>query len=408
MAEQPPDTNQIEVRTIGPMVNHQKIYLYVLRNTSIEEKFKIKAYFNNDIKYTFNRIETVEEKSTHNPYIYRAELDLIIDNQNRLYFNHYNGLLPISYYRLRLSRKIFNTETTFRDYNDDKDRYINSPFTAGHYFIFDVDFIKNLVDSPPGYNVSFWNQLYLYTFYLLRHKMYNVFDTLIEQFQQAIQQERRILTTEEFHDFLQSCMNDLPYAISNGVNQHITDKILFRMSGVLPITKKNFDITNRDTINFSVALLSDLQEHYDKIFSTVTTEEWNLFRNGLVLYLSIEFLTQSKETIKIVHRIKNTQCKKDLANVLLQRLEEIQKPVLGLNWTELFSLVDPNILTLKQLELTRSIEIYITSLVQFVERNINEIEIHEQLKRHFDQLIFEKRLIGKILNFDFLKKIFFF
>jgi hypothetical protein len=226
--------------------------------------------------------------------------------------------------------------------------------------------------------------------------MYDVFDTLIDQFQMIIQQNRCKLTAEEFSDFFQSCLTHLSYAIPSSENQHIADKIIIRMTGILPITKKNFDLTNRNTINFAIALISDIKEHYDHIFSTVTTEEWKLFRNGLVLYLSIEFLSQSKDTINLIHQMKNNECKKDLANVLLQRFEELQKPVLGLNWTELFTIVDPKILTLKQLELTRSIQTYITSVIQFLGININEMQIQDRLSRQFDQLIFDERLPGKI------------
>jgi hypothetical protein len=134
------------------MLTRQKIYLYVLRHTTIEEKFKIRAYFNNDIKFTFTRIETVDDKAPNSPYIYRAEVDVVLDNQRHLLCNTQIGLLPIQYYRIRLSRKIFNTDTTYRDYNDEKDRYIDTPYSISHYFIFDVDFARNLVDSPPGKN----------------------------------------------------------------------------------------------------------------------------------------------------------------------------------------------------------------------------------------------------------------
>jgi len=154
MSQKTSGGKEISVRHTSSMPMHQKIYLYVLRNTTIDEKFKIKAYFENDIKYTFTRMEPIDEKSTNSPYIYRAELDLNINNQGRLYFNHENGPLLIEYYRLRLSRKIFKTDTTFRDYNDDTERRINNPHSTVHYFLFDVDFTRNLVDSPPGKNLS--------------------------------------------------------------------------------------------------------------------------------------------------------------------------------------------------------------------------------------------------------------
>jgi len=226
--------------------------------------------------------------------------------------------------------------------------------------------------------------------------MYDVFDTLIEQFQISLQLDKRKLTTEEFNDFFQGCLTHLDYAMTTSVNQHIADKIIIRMTGLLLITKKNFDLTNRDAINFTIALISDIEEHYDNIFSGIKSEEWPLFRDGLVLYLSIELLSQSKNTMNLIHQMKNKDFKKDLANVLLKRLEEFQKPILGINWTNLFTLVDPNILTLKQLELTGSIQIYVTSLVQIVGMNINEMELREKVDRHFDQLIYDERLPGKI------------
>ncbi len=137
--------------TIGQLITtRQKIYLYVLRHTTAEEKFKIKAYFDNDVKVTFTRLESVDDKATSCPYIYRAELDLVIDSQRRLFYNDPIGLLPIQHYRLRLSRKLFSSDSTYRDYNDEKDRNIDNPYLHSYYFIFDVDFARNFVDSPPG------------------------------------------------------------------------------------------------------------------------------------------------------------------------------------------------------------------------------------------------------------------
>jgi len=258
-----------------------------------------------------------------------------------------------------------------------------------------------------GHNVPFWSQLCLYTFYILRYQMYDVFDILIDQFQRSAQENNRILTRDDFNDFFQSCLTYLYYAMPNSIKQHIAEKIIIRMTGLLPITKLNFDLNSKDTIHFTSALIDDIKDHYDHIFATITTNEWLLFRDGLILYLSIELLSKSDDTITLIHRMKNEQCKKDLANVLLQRLEELQRPILGLNWTDLFTLVHPNILTLKQLELTTSIQIYITSLVQIVGINRNEMEIRDTIIRQFDKLVYEDRLPGKIKSL-FMIKIFYF
>jgi hypothetical protein len=228
--------------------------------------------------------------------------------------------------------------------------------------------------------------------------MYDIFDLLIHQFQIAVQEDSRRLGREDFNDFFQSCFTQLPYAISTAENQHIADKIIIRMTGILPITKGNFDLTSQFTTNFAAALIDDIKEHYDHLFSTITLNEWPLFRDGLTLYICIDLLSKPKDTITIVHRVKNEECKKDLANILLQRLEDLHRPILGLNWTGLFTLVDPNILTLQQLGLTESIQTYVTSLVQIVGMNIKEMDLSDKIIRHFDQLIFEDRLPGKSIS----------
>jgi hypothetical protein len=153
MSEENNDVKSVELPIIFPKVLHRTIYLYVLRNTSIDEKFKIKASFNNDIRCTFNRIEAFDEKKDISPYIYRLELNVTIDNDNRLYVNHQNAPVEIESYRLRLARKIPQTDRTFSDYKDEKDRYIDDPRSTTHYFLFDVNFSKNLVGSPTGKNL---------------------------------------------------------------------------------------------------------------------------------------------------------------------------------------------------------------------------------------------------------------
>ncbi|CAF1080280.1 unnamed protein product [Adineta steineri] len=127
--------------------------IYLLRCTTAEEKYKIKCYVNNDVKFNFNRDKAFDEKGSMSPYIYKAEVDLIINKQDHLFLKLQNGSLPIQNYRLRLSRRIPQTEKTYRDYNDDKERYFDNPRSTQHYFLFDVNFARNFADGPPGTNL---------------------------------------------------------------------------------------------------------------------------------------------------------------------------------------------------------------------------------------------------------------
>ncbi|CAF3343766.1 unnamed protein product [Rotaria socialis] len=396
--------NNANENNIIPKQTNRKIYFYILRNTTPDEKFKVKAYFNNDVKHTFHRAPGFDEQKQNSPYIYLLELDVIIDDQERLYIVDQNEQLQVQSFRLRLSRKIPQTDKTFRDYNDDKDRFIDNPRHNKHYFLFDVNFAKNLLDSPPGENVSFWSQLCLYTYYILRHQMYDHFNSLIDQFQSAVRETNRKLIREEFNDFFQTCLTHLSYAMPPATNPDIGEKIIIRMIGLLPVKKTNFDLTSHSTTQFAFALIDDIKEHYDDLFATITTGDWPLFRDGLTLCLALELLSKSKDTILLVHQMKNEACKKDLANALLLRLEYLERPVLGLNWISLFTIVDPNIFSVKQLELTGSIATYITSLVQIVGMNIDKMEVADETIRHFDKLIFEDCLPVNLESITFLLK----
>ncbi|CAF1549778.1 unnamed protein product, partial [Adineta ricciae] len=387
--------------TISSFTKHS-IHLYILRSTTIDETFKIRAFLNNEYKYTFRRIESFNEQERTGPYIYRADVDLYLDTQDRPHIKLENGQVPIFSYRIRLSRKIPHSDTTFRDYNDDKERTFENLRTTVHYFLFDVHFTKNIVDAAPGSNVSFWSQLCLYTYYILRHQIYPTFRVLTEQFIRSAQEDKRKLVTADVNEIFQDCFTYSLYALSVEAREGVVNKIIICMMGILPIAKSNFDVKSHFTVNFTLAMTGTLREHFDKVFATVNQDEWPLFRDGLVLFMSIEFLIKAGDTMTLIHRMKNEQCKKDLANVLLQRLEELQRPIIGLNWTDLFALVDQNILTLKQIELTESIPIYITSLIQILEIEKNSSTLQDQVIRQFDNLIFESRLSVNLDSIIFL------
>ena len=375
------------------MLTRQKIYLYVQRYATVEENFKIRAYFENEIKFTFHRLEIIDPASKMSPFIYRAELDLGMDQNHRLYFNDSHGLIRIGNYRLRLSRKFAGLDSTFRDYNEAKTRSIA---LCGHYFIFDVEFADRLVvDSPPGYNVPFCNQLYLYTFLLLRLKMYDVVDILFQQFRASLPENNRPLFPEELNQFFQGCGQHYRYSIPPVVNQNLANKILIQMTGILPIVPAKFQLDNPEAIKFVRNLLEDIRAHYPDILANVIESDWITFRDGLVFYFSIELLTQSKDTIQLIEQMQVEDLRRDLANCILKRLEEFQRPVLGLNWTNLFNHVDPNILSINQLGLTRSIETYINCLVIFFGQEWTDTEISQKINRHFDDLIRTDRLPGK-------------
>ena len=245
-------------------------------------------------------------------------------------------------------------------------------------------------------SIPFWNQLCVYTYALLRRKMYDVFDSLFNQFQIVVAKYHRTLSASELTEFSEICYSHLEYAMAYSVNKSIMIKILIRMTGLLPIKKKNIDLSNGRMIKIALAFLENAKEDYNNILREISTQEWPLFRDGLVLYLSFEMLNQANDTINLVRSIPDEEWKKDLAIVLLQRLAELKKPILGRNWTDLFSLVDPISITLDHFQLIDSMQMYVTILARILEVESNSTMIHSQLSGYFDQMIHGEYLPGKI------------
>ena len=385
----------------------QRVCLFLLRSGKSDDNFIIRAFFDEQIKCPFNCIESVDlhMEKEHQTFIYLAELKLMIDGEKKLYHQTDHGLEPLGPYHLRLSRKVSEFDKTYIDYEDEQLRFIANPFLNEYYFLFDADFQKKTIDSLPGHKTHFWCQFYIFTYYLLRYKMYNIFDILVEQFQDKIIQRPQFLTSLELVDFFQGCSLHMNYALALSVDNFIANKILLRMIGVLPIEKKNFDLRKRELKNFIAPVLDFVRDNYMAILETVSVEHWLLFRNGLVICLLFDLLTEQKDTIKLVHAIPDVDQKQNLATALLKKLEEFQKPILGLDWSSIFPLVDPNDLSLNSLELTQSMETYITSLISILHaKGYSEATVTE-VSQHFDDLVRRERLPGiHLIPFSFQKK----
>lgn len=225
--------------------------------------------------------------------------------------------------------------------------------------------------------------------------MYDVFKILIEQFQEILQVNRWTMIPAELNQFFQGCYQYLQYSIPSIVNQNLSNKILIQMTGILPVPIEYIKIDNVESMKFLQLILGDIRLHYNHILANVTKRDWISFRDGLVFYFSHELLSQPKDTMKFIEEMQVEELQIDLANCLLQRLEELQRPVLGLNWTNLFNLVDSSVLSINQLNLTRSIETYITCLMIFFRTKSNDADIVGKINRHFDDSIRQDRLPGR-------------
>lgn len=229
--------------------------------------------------------------------------------------------------------------------------------------------------------------MFIYTYYLIQHEIYDVFDILVDQFLGISQQYCQTLTASELNDF---CLTYFAHISPDCVDPPISNKLLTRLTGLLPLTKENFDLKNRETISCIFTMRWNVERHYDNILRTISSEEWPLFRDGLVFYLSFALLTIPGYTVELIHQTRNTEWRKDLSTVLLQRLVQLRNPILSLGWADLFLHADPKRIS------SDCLQLYIMTLVRILEGESNPRRIQPQIGEQFNQLIFENHLPGKI------------
>ena len=374
----------------------RQIFLYALRTNDPNEKCKIKGTFDSDVKFTFDRCEAFDETDKRSPCIHVAKIDVELEGKTRCFTFNETGRRAINGFRLRLVRKVLRVD---RDYNDTRERFLGQPDIKFDHFLFDIFFERHSLDSPPGQNVSFWNQLCLYTYYLLHHRQHVLSDTLNEQFFDLVHREQRILTRIDLNEFFQCCLDYSPYTLSKNPDAHRADLIIFSMIGSLNVTSTNLDPEYQAVRIFSKRLIEDMKQHEEKIFQLVSDENWPNFSNGLAICLSVQLVTDPTESIQIVEKISNEKRRRDLATLLIKRLEQLNRPVISADWTKIFQFLDPQIITLRQFELTRSIEVYLYSLIVVLQQKPTTRDFtDDELVVRFDQLIYQDRLIGKTIR----------
>lgn len=152
------DTDKItdeQSALLSSQVQRKKVFVYLLRNSKIDDNFKLRADFDGDIHLNFNICECFNSLENSRPCIHILEFDADIDQHNRLIVSDKFGKWQASTYTLRLGRKLYKIERSYRDYKDEKQRFLFNPNLIQHSFLFDVYFKEHTVDRPPGLSFYF-------------------------------------------------------------------------------------------------------------------------------------------------------------------------------------------------------------------------------------------------------------
>ncbi|CAF4450434.1 unnamed protein product, partial [Rotaria sp. Silwood2] len=124
------------------------------------------------------------------------------------------------------------------------------------------------------------------------------------------------------------------------------------MIGILPLTKNNLDTIYLSSTKIFPLITNKIFECWNDIMGSVFETEMVSFEDGvakllcLKLWLTITFIPNSKdtsgETISLLRRMPAEEKRQEIINIMLKQLVEINNPLQGSTWTELFDLANPN------------------------------------------------------------------
>ncbi len=121
-----------------------------------KDDFKLKADFGNKIIITFNEEHQFHSKDNLTAFIYTLHLNGEIDNNKQLCIINKDGFKPIDKYHLILSRprpvtvypKMYHQEKVNQEH-----KLAENFENPDDYFLFDIQFSKEMMLEPPGENL---------------------------------------------------------------------------------------------------------------------------------------------------------------------------------------------------------------------------------------------------------------
>jgi hypothetical protein len=121
-----------------------------------KDDFKLKADFGNEITLTFGEGHRLRSKDNLIPFIYTLDLDGEIDDSKRLRISYKDGFKLIDKYHLIISRptpvtvypKLHHQEKVNQEH-----KLVENFENPADYFLFDIQFSKEMMLEPPGENL---------------------------------------------------------------------------------------------------------------------------------------------------------------------------------------------------------------------------------------------------------------
>ncbi|UJR16715.1 hypothetical protein I4U23_003615, partial [Adineta vaga] len=370
------------------------ISLYILRFSDSNNNWKIQAVFDNQLKYAFNEIATLIR-----PGIY--------DNGD-IYIAYKQQLRKIDRYRLYISQSRNLAPTSHHE--DNILHHLSLDPTEPNKFLFSSQFQKSFhVISAPGGDISFWENLCIFPYFMINMKCYDLFDSFLKQFSNAVQESRKGISQENLNIFFQLCRKYYS-EIEQTVKEDLSAlNILIRMVSVLPTNRENLTGENEAARLFTSIVFKKTLNDLHKIWPTILDSEWTSFREGLITLCSLSLIVyqdtekQTTDCFNLLSMIPDEERRKEIATRLLTLLSYLGYSLRENKDASLYTLVGKDHLTLEHLELAATLETYISYLTQFLlayQGDYNELQ--EKIGVQLDKLLQQKRFRMELTDILFL------
>jgi hypothetical protein len=235
--------------------------------------------------------------------------------------------------------------------------------------------------------------------------MYDLFNTLAQQFQIILSEDKYTFHQRDFQDFFENCLEYLRNTPIDFRTDSIALKIILQMIGLLaPIKKESFDRNCSSAHIFTTEIMFHVRANFKHLLKLVEGSEWLLFSSGLATLSSFEILYHSVDnsndnTLDFLHQISDEKQRQGIANELLFQLFTLEQPIFGnSNWTDLFTIVNPATIEINHLNLAASFETFILCITKIARILKGPQHFEEQIVTCFENRVHYNHLQSKLLN----------
>lgn len=252
-----------------------------------------------------------------------------------------------------------------------------------------------------GKDIPFWSHLCIFTYFIIIQKSYDTFDSLIEQFTNAVQERKRGISRENFDEFFKLCRRHYSSIEKIVKNDLVALKILVRMMSVLPVNQENMTIASEAAQLFVSIVLRILSSEFDAVSIAITDPEWPSFREGLITSLCIKLHRQTldkdgENVLDLLTYIPEGTRRQDVAQRLIDLLSKLSCNLLTHQEAILYTLIGPKNLTLEHLELSSSLEMYINYLTKLmIAYEGDDSELEAKIQVRLNKLLLENHFPSK-------------